>query len=372
MESSPSVPPYVAGPVELAPFRALSLSPARVGDPSSARVFARPYRAVPDRLRTWGRRGRLHRDELPAVYLHEYCSSGLTVRGLVGCLGVSHLTTAASGQQIFPHEGVHAAQVEELARRMSEMRTNPAPIILVHHGPASVRELSREIRAMPPDQGFVDHAGQEHRIWAITRAEHLALLDEALAPSRLLIADGHHRFAAYVTMHRSDPTPTTARGLAMLVDQDETPLFLGAIHRVLHGVRLADLVDAARAAGAQVEPIPGRDAALAGLGPDTLVLTDGTTWATAALALPEALTAVQGLHAALLPALARRPNRIGYAHSVAEALESASASASTVLLPAVTFDQVLGAVRAGYLLPEKATSFQPKPDLGAFIRQLDE
>jgi len=42
------------------------------------------------------------------------------------------------------------------------------------------------------------------------------------------------------------------------------------------------------------------------------------------------------------------------------------------LLPAVDLDVVTDVVRAGGLLPEKATSFQPKPSLGSFIRLLDE
>jgi len=45
---------------------------------------------------------------------------------------------------------------------------------------------------------------------------------------------------------------------------------------------------------------------------------------------------------------------------------------TAALLPAVELDLVVDVVRAGGLLPEKATSFQPKPSLGSFIRLLDE
>ena len=79
-----AVPPYVAGPLQLAPFRALSLAPRRVGDPASARAFARPYRGVTARLESWCRRGLAVRDDEPRIYLHEYSDSGLTIRGLVG------------------------------------------------------------------------------------------------------------------------------------------------------------------------------------------------------------------------------------------------------------------------------------------------
>ena len=39
-------------------------------------------------------------------------------------------------------------------------------------------------------------------------------------------------------------------------------------------------------------------------------------------------------------------------------------------MPATDFDLVLRIVAGGGLLPEKATSFQPKPSLGVLIRSL--
>ena len=43
-------PPYVAGPLRLVPFRGLMLSPGRVGNPTTGRAFARPYKDVSARL----------------------------------------------------------------------------------------------------------------------------------------------------------------------------------------------------------------------------------------------------------------------------------------------------------------------------------
>ena len=50
---------------------------------------------------------------------------------------------------VWPHEGIHPAQVGELASRMYEMGMNPAPILLVHEGPADVRALLRVVAAAP-------------------------------------------------------------------------------------------------------------------------------------------------------------------------------------------------------------------------------
>jgi uncharacterized protein (DUF1015 family) len=366
------VRPYVAGPLELMPFRAYSLAPRRVGDPASARAFARPYRGVPQRLETWRKRGLASRDEEPSLYVHEYSDSGLTVRGVVGCLDLSHATTSPEECQVFPHEDVHPKQVAELASRMATMRINPAPILLVHRGPASIRDVSRKVRTGSPEREYVDHAGQQHRIWAITEPHQLEEIQAGLADARLLVADGHHRYAAYVALHAREPVEAHRSGLAMVIDQDETPMFLGAIHRLLHGVKVADLLAAATGAGARVRTIDEEDA-VAALAPDTLVLTDGQSWATVCFDVPPGTAMVQLIDDLLLAGLPRRPARLGFAHSVAPALEQVKPGRVTAaLLPAVDLDLVMDVVRAGGLLPEKATSFQPKPSLGSFIRLLDE
>src|SRR3954465_13177446 len=166
MESGlPPVPPYVTGPLRLTAFRAISLAPRRVGDPASARAFARPYRGVQQRLETWVRRGLASWDDDPAVYLHEYSDSGLTVRGLVGCLDLSHPALAPEQRRVFPPEGVPPRQVPELAARMGTMRLNPAPILLVHRGPAAIREVSRLVRTATPDREYVDPADHQDRAW---------------------------------------------------------------------------------------------------------------------------------------------------------------------------------------------------------------
>ncbi|HEX4687230.1 MAG TPA: DUF1015 family protein [Nocardioides sp.] len=373
MESGvPTVPPYLAGPLLLSPFRAYSLAPSRVGDPASARVFARPYRGVSQRLETWLKRGLAGRDDEPSLYLHEYSDSGLTVRGLVGCLELTHTAVSPGERQVFPHEDVHPKQVAELATRMGAMRINPAPILLVHRGPASIREVSRKVRTETPEQEYVDHAGQQHRVWAIRHPHQQEEIRAGLADARLLVADGHHRYAAYVALYEREPTLSHRSGLAMVIDQDETPLFLGAIHRLLHGVKLADLLAAAASRGADVR-VSNESEALAALAPDTLALTDGGRWATISIDLPAGKAMIQLVDDLLHTGLPRRPTKLGFAHSVAQALEQVKPGRVTAaLLPAVDLDLVMDVVRAGGLLPEKATSFQPKPSLGAFIRLLDE
>ena len=125
----------------------------------------------------------------------------------------------------------------------------------------------------------MDRNEQRHRVWAIRDPQLLAAIDEGLAQSQALIADGHHRYAAYLRMQRRSPGGPTDRGLAMLVDQEDTPLFLGPIHRILTGVGLDDLAAAAEVVGAGFDLVD-RPAAVHALGPATLAATDGRRWAT--------------------------------------------------------------------------------------------
>jgi uncharacterized protein (DUF1015 family) len=371
MDSSPVVmPPHVAGPLRLAPFRGLMLAPSRIGDPSSGRAFARPYRAVTSRLARWQAQGQLCWDETPALYLHEYTAGGLTIRGLVGALDVSRRATRPEDRAVLPHEGIYPDQADDLADRMTQMQLNPAPILLVHRATAEARATVLRLIESTPDHQFTDRQEQRHRIWTIRDDADLALIAAALAGSRALIADGHHRYGAYLRMQRRHPGGPTDYGLAMLVDQDDTPLFLGAIHRVLTGVTMDGLRSAAESTGATLV-VTSSGQAIAALGGTSLVATDGEVWATLTLPVPPDRAPIEILHELVVPALPEGPRRIGYHHSADEALAHAIAGqAVAVLLPAPEVALVERIVEADRLLPEKATSFQPKPSLGVLMRSL--
>jgi len=357
---------HVARPFRLLPFRAITLQPSRIGNPASLRAFAGDRPADPERFRRW----QLGHDDVAGVYLHEYTVGGITVRGLVGALAMDRRARAPEDVAVFPHEGIHLAQATQLARRMREMQANPAPILLVHRGRAEVRALMDRTQAMPAHRELTDHAGQHHRVWAIRDRDALAGLQDALAPAQAVIADGHHRYAAYLQLQEEAPGPATDAGLAMLVDHDDTPLHLGPIHRMIAGTTITDLAAAARRTQILVHDVEP-EAALDRLAQDSVVATDGRRWVVLELELRTGRLAVEALHDELLPALSSTPTRIAYHHSVATTLADLRGHRGVaLLLPAPTMDEVLDASTDERLLPEKATSFQPKPSVGVLIRSL--
>ncbi len=354
--------PATASSFALEPFRALRLADSYVGDPIANRVFARPYRSVPGRLRDWRRKRHLRLDSRPALYLHEYTSAGVSIRGIVALLDLP-----GARDRVFPHEDVHADQVRTLADRMAEMSLNPAPILLMHRGPAAVREVLRSTAATAPDLTYTDRADQLQRVWRITDPGVQATLQAALADARAVIADGHHRYAAAARLQSQRPGTGWDQTLVMLIDQADTPLQLCAIHRSIPRLTLANVERISRARGDDFRRHGTSHQALAEL-EDAIVLHDGQHWATLRPtgASPLLVTAV---HDTLLPAWAVPEDRPLHHHTAAEALARAGQGLA-VLLPAPTFDQVVSSARSGRLLPQKATSFQPKPHVGVLMRDL--
>ena len=104
--------------------------------------------------------------------------------------------------------------------------------------------------------------GVTHRLWALTDpAEHAAIAAD-LAARTALIADGHHRYAAYEELRASVRGAGQGDGpwdfgLAFLVDADEYPLRLGPIHRVIPHLNPAEAARLA-AHGFTVTELPAR------------------------------------------------------------------------------------------------------------------
>ncbi|WP_370246615.1 DUF1015 family protein [Nocardioides sp.] len=367
------IPASLASPLRLEPFRAIRIAPASIGDPAASRLLGRPHHRVPERLAAWRAEGRVLHDPGPALYLHEYTVNGITVRGLVGALDVSRVARPGDRRAVMPHEAVRPRQVENLTARFTDLGVNPTPLLLFHDADPELRDLLRTLRTGPAWARYLDRRGQAHRVWRLARREDVDRVAALLADTEAVIADGHHRYSAYLALQQRYPGTAADRGLAMLVDQGDTPLFLGAIHRVWHGVAPAAVAEAARQAGHAVTCLPAGEA-LNALGPHHVVLSDDAAWFAIGLTGSERGRELDRVHATIVPRL-RSPLESATHHpEVRAALTLAHRSGGTaLLLPAPSLADVLSVVAGGDVMPEKATSFQPKPVPGTFMRAwLDE
>lgn len=415
--------------LELTPFRGLRYDPDRVG--SLAAVTSPPYDVVvrPDglhhlqsadphnivrlilpqattpaerneqaarTLRRWVSEGVLTADPDPGLYVYEQRDGdGMLQRGIIGAL---HLSEPSEGV-VLPHEDVMPHVVADRAGLMRATSANLEPLLLTYRGngsAAATAEVVERTAAQPPLLATTTEDGFRHRLWSVTEQADVARVQSELARHQALIADGHHRWATYHRLRAEHPSPGPwDYGLVLLVDTARYPLRVRAIHRLLHGLPVADalaavdglfrvrrlevplgraledLADAARAGNAFLLAGDGAfhliDRPDAGLLARTIPADRPAAWRTLDATV---------LHTTLLDHVWHIPEddpaHIAYIHDTAATVEKAERDGGTaVLMHPVREEVVRDLARQGVTMPRKSTSFGPKPASGLVLRALD-
>ncbi|MFH9085541.1 DUF1015 domain-containing protein [Streptomyces sp. NPDC017673] len=412
--------------LELTPFRGLRYDPDRVG--SLASVTSPPYDVVvrpdglhhlqsadphnivrlilpqagtpsarteqaADTLRRWLDEGILTADPEPGLYVYEQRhGDGMLQRGIIGTLRV---TEPAEGV-VLPHEDVMPPVVADRAALMRATRANLEPLLLTYRGDGAAAEVVERTADRPPLLATTTEDGFRHRLWSITDPDELARVQTDLAGRQALIADGHHRWATYRRLRLEHPSPSPwDYGLVLLVDTARYPLRVRAIHRLLHGLPVADAlaaVDGLFRVRHLDKPLPEAletlaDAACAGnafllAGDGAFHLLDRPDPDLLARTVPadrpaawRALDATV-LHATLLDHVWHIPEdspaHIAYIHDTAATVEKAERDGGTaVLMHPVREEVVRDLARQGVTMPRKSTSFGPKPASGLVLRALE-
>lgn len=362
--------------------------------PQAGTVAARNARAAAT-LDDWLAEGVLAPDAEPALYVYEQRDDEILQRGVIGALALSG---PAEGV-VLPHEDVMAHVVEDRADLMRATAAHLEPLLLTYRGDEDAatgatavveRTVGREpLLCTTTEDGF------RHRLWAVTDPAERAEIQTDLARHQALIADGHHRWATYLRLQRehTEPGPWDY-GLVLLVDTARHPLRVRAIHRLLHGLPVADALTALTGLFRIREvagPLPDAMAALAGAaaegnafllaGDGGFHLVDRPDEALLARTVPADRPAgwrtldATVLHSTLLDRVWRIPDdpgHIAYIHDTAAAVEQAARNGSTaVLMHPVREELVRDLARQGVTMPRKSTSFGPKPATGLVMRSLN-
>lgn len=254
----------------------------------------------------------------------------------------------------------------------------------------------------PPLMSTVTDDGISHRLWRLTDPDEHAAVAADLARRTALIADGHHRYAAYRELRglmrdAGSGAGPWDYGLAFLVDADAHPPRLGAIHRVIPHLAPEDAAHLA-AEAFSVRELPGGGEVLGGLAEALRRLADAGREGTAFLlagrsgfrlltrpdheqmttAMPtqasarwQALDAsvMQELLMARLWSIKDNERDVLISHDAREAVQMAlDASGTAVICNPVPFAAVKEVAEHGERVPRKSTSFGPKPRTGLVLR----
>ena len=359
-------------------------------------------------LRDWLGAGVLRPDPQAALYVYEQSlpdGEGWFVvqRGLIGALGL----VPPGSPVVLPHEDVMPGPVEGRRELMATTRANLEPIFLLynedvadaHRGPGTATGLVDEVAATrPPLTVAVTGDGTRHRLWALTDPAEQAAVAADLADRTALIADGHHRYAAYLKLQDQERAAGRGEGpwdygLAFLVDAAAYPPRIGAIHRVIPGLapaRAAEMVKGAMCVRTLDGDLDGAVAALAEAGRQgpAFLVTNGDEQYLLTDPAPERLAEVmpadhsarwRGLDASVLRELLIRsvwgladaePDVLVIHGEPAAAVQAARAAGGTAVVGnPVRAADVRAVAEHGERMPRKSTSFGPKPRTGLVLRQ---
>jgi len=340
-------------------------------------------------------------DPEPALYVYEQADAGQVIqRGLIGALGLVPYATGI----VQPHENVMPGPVAGRRQLMEATRANLEPIFLLYQGENGVatKLVNTVADGGQPLAEAVTSDGLRHRLWALTGPAELAAIAADLAPRTALIADGHHRYAAYLELQRQSrqrgagPGPWDG-GLALLVDSTAYPPRVGAIHRVVDGLvpetaaRLAGGAFAVRELAGGAADVPGAlaelDKACAGsvafllaghgrawllTNPDPALLRTTVSDEPAGLWQQLGGAVMADLLFGRLWGIQDDERSVRAFHDGGEAIRAAismrAGIGTAVLCCPMSADQVYQVAALGQRVPRKSTSFGPKPRTGMVIR----
>ena len=384
-------------------------------------------KAAASLLREWLSAGVLIRDRMAALYLYEQClqelgdaASSWLQRGIIGLVRLGSPESAG----ILPHEGVLPGLVAGRRELMAATQANLEPIFLIYDGERSsdgdaaetaTGVIDRVVTERAPLVTITTEDGVTHRLWRLGDPAEQAAIAADLAGRRALIADGHHRYAAYLDLQAETRAAGLGAGpwdygLAFLVDSAAYPPRLGAIHRVLPGLPSDRAAELAKAAFT-VEDLPahlGLDDALrrlaaAGREGTAFLLAGGPVFrllshpdpVQVAASMPAGASApwrtldasiMQQLLLGRLWGVTDSERDVLIDHDAADAMRAVSGDATAadvagrppgaasagrgtaVISNPVSFEAVVQIAAHGERVPRKSTSFGPKPRTGLVLR----
>jgi uncharacterized protein (DUF1015 family) len=362
---------------------------------------ADPNARAAQRLTRWLDEGVLIRDPGPAIYVYEqraHAPVPWIQRGLIALVRVDEPDVAG----ILPHENVMPGPVAGRRDLMAATQANLEPIFLLYGDDgvsvASVTEyVDRVADEREPLVSAETDDGATHRLWRLSDPAEMTLITSRLYGRSALIADGHHRYAAYLQLR--DQMRRAGRGagpwdygLAFLVDSAAYPPRVGAVHRVVPSLSQHRAAELAAQAFSVTELAAGLDGALDALaaagkdetafvlaGTDGFLLLSGPDPVQLSAAMPGDMSRQwQSLDAAVLQQLligrlwgiTDSEQDVLVFHDARDAVRAVTTegTGTGVITNPPSFSAVREIAGHGEKVPRKSTSFAPKPRTGLVMR----
>lgn len=317
-------------------------------------------------VRRWLADGAVAEDDPGYYVVRQRREDGREHRFLLAALLVGPDTDG----RVHPHESTIPEAVASRVERLTATGVDSEPVLVVDDAGGHTARLV----AHAEDLGHHVATGRTGGpapiaidVWHLTEPAAVEGITLDMSRHELLIADGHHRFAAVRRM--AETTGVPERLLVAVSDQRTWPLDLVSLHRVAPVEHWDALVAAATAVDDCDADTASVTAALRGLPDGGVVLVrDGRA---VLLGTDPGLAPGAGAGAWVDTVLARAgvdDRKVRYEPDLNAALTRRSPDALAVLIPRPSLGDVRSVVDRGGHMGRKTTSFRPKPLAGTVLR----
>ena len=387
-------PPYdVISPAQRDAYRKAGVSFTELSLPDS-------YPQAADTLNKWINDGTIKQDNQPCYYLYEqiFDVNGQQLRRL-GIFCLLQLAEYSEGI-VFPHENTQSGAKADRLELQKATKANLEPIYLLgEDAQGNLQCLLEELAQKLTPVAETHQPDGWHKLSIISDANQIQAVTAAVAPQRLWIADGHHRYETALNYRREVGGAETEHMMLVISSFKDPGLVIMPTHRLIESVprgsyqkmmdALADKFNVAECtadnAWAKLNAIDG-NACFAYVGKDGLGFTASLKDSADLSEVMPKDTPVDFHHldtallqfCVLQPLLGiseeqlRQKKGIHYTPEASEALDALKSdeAAGIFLLKGISVEQMRLVALAGCKMPPKSTYFYPKLISGIVFRKI--
>ncbi len=340
------------------------------------------YKKTSVTLRSWAKSKILVEDSLPSLYLYEQ-KFKVGKRNLMR-FGVLSLLKMDNGD-IFPHEHTLKAPKEDRKRIIRAVQANLSPVfVIATRRLEALHGIYKGCCAKVPLFKFKDYEGNYNRIWRISDEKQIARLAKTISNSKIVIADGHHRFEiSYDYFKKNKGKFKDLNYILAYITDCQTGLNILPTHRVAKIKddlvvllnKLKPYFTITQVTQSLLEQKLSKSSKF------SFGICRGSKNYFAELKDRKVLNRITDksykqldtyvFHQLVLPLL-EREGEIEYTHSIDEAKRKAGRKKTAFILRAVDLASVFKISSKGLRLPQKSTYFYPKVISGIVIRRFQK